>query len=202
MNLKNIEYIYQIREKYGRLELIIGPMYASKTTELIKISNRYKSIQKNILAVNHKINNRYGTCNIMSHDSKELDNCKVLTKLSELKEEHLIDEYKSADIIIIEELQFFEDAFDFITEATDIDRKIIIAAGLDGDSNREPFGDVLRLIPYAEKVTKLSSFCKICQDGTLGFFTKRLVDNDDKVLVGTTNEFIAVCRRHYLDKMV
>jgi thymidine kinase len=199
MDLKNIEYNYQIMEKYGRLELIIGPMYASKTTELIKISNRYKSIQKNILAINHKINNRYGTCNIMSHDSKELDNCKILTKLCQLKEDDLIDEYNKADIIIIEELQFFEDAYEFITNATDIDHKIIIAAGLDGDSNREPFGDVLRLIPYAEKVTKLSAFCKICQDGTLGYYTKRLVDNTDKVLVGTTNEFIAVCRRHYLE---
>jgi len=199
MDLKNIEYNYQIMEKYGRLELIIGPMYASKTTELIKISNRYKSIQKNILAINHKINNRYGTCNIISHDSKELDNCKILTKLCQLKEDDLIDEYNKADIIIIEELQFFEDAYEFITKATDIDHKIIIAAGLDGDSNREPFGDVLRLIPYAEKVTKLSAFCKICQDGTLGYYTKRLVDNTDKVLVGTTNEFIAVCRRHYLE---
>jgi len=199
MNLKNIEYSYQIMEKYGRLELIIGPMYASKTTELIKISNRYKSIQKNILAINHKINNRYGTCNIISHDSKELDNCKILTKLCQLKEDDLIDEYNKADIIIIEELQFFEDAYEFITKATDIDHKIIIAAGLDGESNREPFGDVLRLIPYAEKVTKLSAFCKICQDGTLGYYTKRLVDNTDKVLVGTTNEFIAVCRRHYLE---
>jgi len=199
MNLKNIEYSYQIMEKYGRLELIIGPMYASKTTELIKISNRYKSIQKNILAINHKINNRYGTCNIISHDSKELDNCKILTKLCQLTEDDLIDEYNKADIIIIEELQFFEDAYEFITKATDIDHKIIIAAGLDGDSNREPFGDVLRLIPYAEKVTKLSAFCKICQDGTLGYYTKRLVDNTDKVLVGTTNEFIAVCRRHYLE---
>lgn len=199
MDLKNIEYNYQIMEKYGRLELIIGPMYASKTTELIKISNRYKSIQKNILAINHKINNRYGTCNIISHDSKELDNCKILTRLQQLKEDDLIDEYNNADIIIIEELQFFDDAFEFITKATDIDHKIIIAAGLDGDSNREPFGDVLRLIPYAEKVTKLSAFCKICQDGTLGYYTKRLVDNTDKVLVGTTNEFIAVCRRHYLE---
>lgn len=186
-------------EKYGRLELIIGPMYASKTTELIKISNRYKSIQKNILAINHKINNRYGTCNIISHDSKELDNCKILTRLQQLKEDDLIDEYNKADIIIIEELQFFEDAYEFITKATDVDHKIIIAAGLDGDSYREPFGDVLRLIPYAEKVTKLSAFCKICQDGTLGYYTKRLVDNTDKVLVGTTNEFIAVCRRHYLE---
>ena len=185
-------------EKYGRLELIIGPMYASKTTELIKISNRYKSIQKKILAVNHKINNRYGTCNIISHDSKELENCKILTRLHELKDENLIEEYNSADIIIIEELQFFEDAFEFIKQSTDIDHKIIIAAGLDGDSNREPFGDVLRLIPYAEKVTKLSAFCKICQDGTPGFFTKRLVNNNNKILVGTTNEFISVCRRHYL----
>jgi thymidine kinase len=185
-------------EKYGRLELIIGPMYASKTTELIKISNRYKSIKKKILAVNHRINNRYGTCNIISHDSKELDNCKVLDHLGELITTDYIDLYNEADIIIIEELQFFEDAYDFITHATDVDHKIIIAAGLDGDSNREPFGDVLKLIPYAEKVTKLSAFCKKCEDGTLGYYTKRLVNNKDKVLVGAENEFIAVCRRHYL----
>jgi thymidine kinase len=182
-------------EKYGRLELIIGPMYASKTTELIKITNRYKSINKKILAVNHKINNRYGTCNIMSHDNKELDDCIVIDRLYKLKEHKL---YMEADIIIIEELQFFGDAFEFIKNATDIDHKIIIAAGLDGDSNREPFGDVLRLIPYAEKVTKLSSFCKICQDGTLGYFTKRIAKNTEKVFVGTENEYIAVCRRHYL----
>ena len=184
-------------EKYGRLELIIGPMYASKTTELIKITNRYKSINKNILAVNHSINNRYGSCNITSHDNKELGDCVVIDKLFKLKDEH-IEKYNSADIIIIEELQFFEDAFNFIKESTDIDMKIIIAAGLDGDSNREPFGDVLRLIPYAEKVTKLSAFCKICQDGTPAFFTKRVIKCNDKVIVGSEDKFIATCRRHYL----
>ena len=76
--------------------------------------------------------------------------------------------------------------------------KIVIAAGLDGDSNREPFGDVLRLIPYAEKVTKLSAFCKICQDGTPAFFTKRVTKCNDKVIVGSEDKFIATCRRHYL----
>ena len=182
-------------EKYGRLELIIGPMYASKTTELIKITNRYKSIGKKILAVNHKINNRYGTCNIISHDSKELDDCIVVERLHELKQNKL---YLESDIIIIEELQFFVDAFDFVKKATDIDKKVVIAAGLDGDSNREPFGDVLRLIPYAEKVTKLSALCQLCGDGTLAFFTKRLVDNNNKILIGTKKEFISVCRRHYL----
>lgn len=186
-------------EKYGRLELIIGPMYASKTTELIKISNRYKSINKNILAVNHSINNRYGSCNITSHDKKELDDCIIIDELIKLKSiEENFERYREADIIIIEELQFFKDAFNFIKTATDIDKKIIIAAGLDGDSFREPFGDVLRLIPYAEKVTKLSAFCKICQDGTPAYFTKRVTDCNDKVIVGSEDKFIATCRRHYL----
>lgn len=181
-------------DKSGRLELIIGPMYASKTTELIKIANRFKSINKKIIAVNHRINNRYGSCNIVSHDSKELDDCVVIDKLELLNNN---PKYLEADIVLIEELQFFEDAYDFIVNSVDNDNKVIIAAGLDGDSNREPFGDVLKLIPHAEKITKLSSFCKICSDGTPGYFTKRITKNNDKILVGSKNEFIAVCRYHY-----
>ena len=37
--------------KYGSLELIIGPMYAGKSTELIRIINRYKCLKKNILVI-------------------------------------------------------------------------------------------------------------------------------------------------------
>jgi len=35
--------------KEGYLELIIDPMYAGKSTELIKIINRYKCLHKNII---------------------------------------------------------------------------------------------------------------------------------------------------------
>ena len=31
---------------HGYLELIIGPMYAGKSTELIRIINRYKCLKK------------------------------------------------------------------------------------------------------------------------------------------------------------
>lgn len=184
--------------KSGKLELIIGPMYASKTTELIKIANRFSSIDKNIVAINHKINDRYGTCNIMSHDQKELKECLILENLNDLVTNYN-NLYKNADIILIEELQFFNDAYDFITNATDNDNKIIIAAGLDGDSNRQPFGDVLKLIPIAEKVTKLSALCHKCGDGTLAHFTKRISNNKDKLLVGSQNDYIATCRFHYFN---
>ena len=32
------------RETFGYLQLIIGPMYAGKSTELIRIINRYKCL--------------------------------------------------------------------------------------------------------------------------------------------------------------
>ncbi len=181
----------------GRLELIIGPMYASKSTELIKIANRYKFIKKNIIAINHTINNRYGTNNISTHDNNVLDNCLVLDKLQDLKNN---DSYNAVEIILIEELQFFSDAYDFITEAVDKDNKIIIAAGLSGDFNRQPFGDVLRLIPHAEQITKLSALCQYCSDGTLAHFSKLTKDVgiDGQILVGGSDKYEAVCRKHYL----
>lgn len=41
--------------------------------------------------------------------------------------------------------------------------KIVILSALDGDFKREPFGQVLDLIPRSESVTKLSSVCKLCR---------------------------------------
>ncbi len=39
------ELINKHHESIGYLELIIGPMYAGKSTELIRIINRYKCIR-------------------------------------------------------------------------------------------------------------------------------------------------------------
>jgi thymidine kinase len=37
--------------------------------------------------------------------------------------------------------------------------KIVIIAALDGTFQRKPFGNILNLIPKAEKVTKLNAVC-------------------------------------------
>ena len=180
----------------GYLKLIIGPMFAGKSTELISCANRYEQIDKNVMAINHVINNRYGSTKISTHDQKIYDKCFTISNLNDVEIFHK-DVFDNADIIIVEELQFFENAFAYIKKWVDEDDKIVIAAGLDGDSNREPFGDVLKLIPIADEVTKLSAFCKRCGDGTPAHFTKRIVKNKSKTLVGSDDIFEAVCRKHY-----
>ena len=177
------------------LHLIIGPMFAGKSTELIRIANRYKSIGKTILAINHSSNTRYGTDQITTHNKTSLEPCLITNKLSNVKD---TSEFSSCDIILIEELQFFEDAFENVIMWIEKHNKTIIAAGLHGDINRNMFGDVLRLLPYADTVTKVSALCKRCGDGTLAHFTKRISKDEEEVIVGGEELYESVCRKHFL----
>jgi thymidine kinase len=177
----------------GYLELIIGPMYAGKSTELIRIINRYKCLNKNIIVINHIFNNRYGSTGLTTHNKDSFDKCIILENLQNLNS----DDLDNSNVIIIEELQFFKDAYETIIDWCDNKDKIIIAAGLDGDFMKNPFGDVLKLIPHADKVTKLNALCKRCGDGTLAHFSKRITTNNETTLVGSDDIYEAVCRMHH-----
>ncbi len=186
--------------KIGSLELIIGPMYAGKSTELIRIINRFKCLDKNVLVINHVWNNRYGSSTLTTHNRESFDECVILEKLGDVEKEENKEFFKNADVIVIEELQFFGDAYDNIVKWIDEEGKCVVAAGLDGDAKKKPFGDVLRLIPHAEKVRKLNALCKMCGDGTKAHFSKRIVKDESTVLVGSDDVYEAVCRYHFLNE--
>ena len=96
-------------------------------------------------------------------------------------------------------IQFFKDAFEIINKVVDKDNKVVVAAGLVSDFNREPFGDVLRLIPLSDTFVQLQALCSRCKDGTLASFTKRNTTNKEKELVGSFGVYEAVCRYHYFN---
>ena len=145
----------------------------------------------------HNINKRYDQPNssIVTHDRNKIDNCLAVTSLNEISDEFI----ELHDVIIVEELQFFEDAYINIVKMVDNFKKHVICAGLDGDFNRQPFGDVLSLIPHCDDIVKLKALCKKCGDGTPALFSKRIVNNDKTTLVGSNDCYEAVCRNHYLE---
>jgi thymidine kinase len=199
--IEDNKYICVSREKYlgkeaGYFELIFGPMYSGKTTELMRKGNIYKNIGKNVLAINHSINVRYDTNKISSHDRNTWSECLILDELKKLKEENR-ELYDKADVILIEELQFFKDAYNCVKDFVDNDNKIVIACGLDGNYKREPFGAVCSLVSFADKIQKINALCHISNDGTPASFTKRIVDNNELNLVGSTGKYIAVSREYY-----
>lgn len=179
----------------GSLKLILGPMFSGKSTELLKLAREFESIDKKVLYINHVRNDRYGTTSISTHDQfKTTKKCFSVNSLCYIDWKDV----KAADVIVIEELQFFEDAFKYITKWVDLHDKIVIAAGLSGDSNREPFGHDNQLISHADDVVMLKAFCDVCKDGTKAPFTHRYSKETSQILVGSSHEYAALCRKHYL----
>lgn len=177
----------------GRIELIIGCMFSGKSTELIRRVRNYRQINKKILTINFIDDTRYGTDKIVTHDKiSEKAIC-----ISNLKSILDMEEFRDTDIIAINEGQFFKDLYEIVTTIADTTNKTVIIAGLDGDSNREMFGDILKLIPYAEELIKLSAYCKICNDGTIANFTKRICKSTNKIIIGGSDMFLPTCRKCY-----
>jgi thymidine kinase len=104
-------------------------------------------------------------------------------------------ELTETDVILINEGQFFPDLYDVVTDMLNAGKKIYIS-GLDGDFERKKFGYMLDLIPLCDKVTKLTSLCSLCKDGTPGIFSLRLTQEKQQMIVGVDN-YIPVCRKCY-----
>ena len=95
------------------------------------------------------------------------------------------------DVVAVDEGQFFNDIVDFCEELADFGVVVLVAA-LDGTFQRKPFGNILNLLPLAEKVTKLSAICVYCSSEAA--FTKRVVESKEIELIGGEEEYKPVCR--------
>ena len=192
--------------KNGRIELIIGPMYAGKTTELIRNARRYQLRGKKILAINHKSDKRYDDGKITTHDFDQFENTLSIENFHQLFQEHF-DKMQDADIVLVDELQFFPDSEKYLPSLANKYNKVVIAAGLDGDFMRQPFSNVCNLVPKAEYVQKITSYCDVKRDGTPAPFTQKVTSenreeqgNQPHVEVGGKDKYLAVSRAAYANK--
>ena len=182
------------RSEYGRIELIIGCMYSGKTSEIIRRIQMYETLNIPIVVYTHSSDKRYAEAgNICTHNR----NCISAIPVSSLENIRNSEKYRESRVVFIEEAQFFADLYETVINCVNIDDKIVIISGLDGDFQMKPFDQIVRLIPCAETVTKLNALCKKCGDGTLASFSKRIVQSQERELVGSEGVYEAVCRKHY-----
>jgi thymidine kinase len=178
------------------LQLILGPMFAGKSSELLGTVRKYNAIGWPILVITHCFDKRYGKKpEVVSHDSER---CPAIA-MSDFYGVFDLEDYKNARLVIIEEAQFFTALKDFVLTAVERDSKDIICVGLDGDAERRPFGQLLELIPFCDSVVKRHAFCKRCKEPTPALFSYRIIQEDSQVLVGGAETYEPLCRKHYLN---
>lgn len=175
------------------LTVILGCMYAGKTETVISYARRYRAIEKKVLFINHSIDDRYSQeQKVVSHNGTREDCIKVPL----LEGIQYMNSFKDANVVIIEEAQFFSDLLEFFYKL-DLSSKDFIVSGLAGDFKMRPIGDILALIPMAEFVEKINGLCKYCKDGTVGAFTRKTSSSQETVQVGGMDLYECVCRIHH-----
>jgi len=189
----------------GHLEIILGSMYAGKTSKILEIYKQCIFCNIPVSIINHSSDTRYHDSMISTHD-KIMAPCiqtmklndiwnysNVETHYNETSETHI--KLRTSQVILINEGQFFEDLYDVVIDMLNNNKKVYIC-GLDGDFKKNKFGQILDLIPHCDNVTKLSSLCSLCKNGTPGIFSMRLSHEKQQMLIGSDN-YIPVCRKCY-----
>lgn len=177
----------------GSIALVIGPMFAGKTTELMRRVKREVFAKKRCCIVKYSHDNRYDADNVATHDDQVLTATFSISKLAELEKK-----WKDYDVVAIDEGQFFPDLLPFCCNAADVGKHVIVCA-LDGDFLRKPFGSVCDLIPHCEEVMKITAICMNCHEKD-ACFTMRTVSSTEQELIGGANAYAAVCRDCYSNR--
>ena len=203
--MENKEMSYS---KTAYLEIILGGMYAGKTSRIVEIYKQCKFCDISVSVINHSLDNRYDDMMLSTHDKVKIpciktdkildiwtDSLDILE--SDCKDDNMKNKFKvaSSEVILINEGQFFPDLYEGVFKMLKQGKKVYVC-GLDGDFERKKFGQILVLIPLCDKVTKLTSLCSLCKNGTPGIFSKRITLETEQTVVGSNN-YIPVCRSCY-----
>tara|TARA_A100001011_G_C13997699_1_gene709987 strand:- start:22 stop:579 length:558 start_codon:yes stop_codon:yes gene_type:complete len=177
------------------LDIIMGPMFSGKSFELIRRIRLLKILEKKFLVLKPIIDNRYSKDNVICTHNYDKEKCLQVKKLFDCYNDNF-DDY---DTIFIDEAQFFPDLKSFVLECIEKLNINIVLTGLDGDYLRRPFGQIFDLIPYSDSCIKKTALCKMCMNGNKALFSHRLCKENKQILVGSTDSYIPVCRKHYLE---
>lgn len=182
---------------YGySFELITGPMSCGKTEELLRRIRRCIIAKKKVKVISPDIDTRTNGDYIESRNGLWLDAIKVKHSIQ------ILSETRNAEVIAIDELQFFDtNIVPVITQLMDEGKKII-GTGLELDFKAQPFGSMPELMCIATKVDKLHAVCMKCgcENATR---TQRLIDgkpaakNSPLIMIGGDETYEARCIKCY-----
>ena len=173
----------------GWIEVVCGSMFSGKTEELIRRLKRARIARLKVEIFKPAVDTRYSEEEVVSHDDRGI----LSTPVAAASQILLLA--SDADVVGVDEAQFFDDEIVSVCEQLARDGKRIIVAGLDQDFTGAPFQPMPQLMAIAEFVTKLHAICMVC--GAPANHSQRLTTEDGLVVLGATDAYEPRCRAHF-----
>jgi thymidine kinase len=173
----------------GWIEIIAGGMFSGKSEELIRRMRRAVLARQRVQVFKPIIDDRFAIDEVVSRDDRRLKATCVSTS-AEMRARVEI----GVQVVGIDEVQFFDDGIvDVCMQLADAGIRVI-AAGLDQDYMRRPFGPMPALLAVAEEVSKMHAVCVRCRSAA--HYSQRVAGGDAQVEVGDS-AYEARCRSCY-----
>ena len=174
------------KEKRGWLEVVCGSMFSGKTEELIRRLKRAQIANLKVAIYKPATDTRFDKEKVVSHDANSIPSVPI---------ENVNDILLlavDADVIGIDEAQFFNDGIIPVCETLVMQGKRVIVAGLVMDYLGKPFGPMPQLLAIADFITKLHAICVQC--GHLANVSYRTSTEEGTVVLGEKNNYEPRCR--------
>jgi thymidine kinase len=173
----------------GWIEIVAGGMFSGKSEELIRRLRRAVIARQRVQVFKPVIDDRFSTNEVVSRDDRRLKAHAVATSAEMLARVEI-----GVQVVGIDEVQFFDDGIvDVCMQLADAGIRVI-AAGLDQDFLRRPFGPMPALLSVAEEVSKMHAICVRCRGAAQ--YSQRVAGGNAQVEVGDSS-YEPRCRSCY-----
>ena len=186
----------------GFLEVITGPMFAGKTTELIKRIERQAFARRKVALFKPSVDTRYSTEEVVAHNGLRYEAFVVPTNGEGVRQIEEITLREGFEVIGVDEVQFFPiEIVDVLNRLAD-KGVYVIASGLNLDFKGDPFPVTKELLVRADNIIYLTAVCTVC--GKPATRSQRLIDgkpapkNSPVIQVGGRESYEARCREHHI----
>lgn len=186
----------------GFLEVITGPMFAGKTTELIKRIERQMFAKRRAALFKPSVDNRYSEDEVVAHNGLRYEAFVVPTDERGVQKIVEVTKREGYEVIGVDEVQFFPISIVDALETLADEGVYVIASGLNLDFKADPFPVTKELLVRADNIVYLTAVCTIC--GRPATRSQRLIDgkpaprDSPVILVGGRESYEARCREHHV----
>ena len=180
----------------GVLYVITGPMFSSKSSELVRKVQALIRSGFSVATFKPVLDDRYALDAVVSHDGRKLSCTRVGSSAQFLS----LAQEAGVQVVAFDEAQFMDDEFGAVCVSL-VRRGIgVLVSGLDQDYQGRAFGPIGPLLCLAHSVEKRQAICSTC--GGFATRTQRITNNQQQVVVGSVGVYEARCFAHWSPESV
>lgn len=181
----------------AKLYFYYGAMGSSKSANALMVEYNYRERGQKVLLAKTNLDTRDGINKIRSRIGLEKE-CVLLSDIVAMSDEE-ISQY---DCVIIDEIQFAKRAqVDFLAHIVDDLGVPVMCYGLRSDFQLNLFEGSERMLAIADEIREVKTMCWCGKKATCNarYNEHGIVREGAQVMLGANDEYIALCRKHFLE---